>query len=95
MSFDLKHRVAPEREEGVEHPAIQPCLEGRWHVYHLTIEGHKDEMGAFEEKRKRTGGPVYDWRLTMLLHESRPLNRKLVDEVLSWQLSSPGMHRDG
>ena len=89
MSFDLRLPVAPEREH-VKRPAIQTCLEGRWHVYHLTIEGHKDEMEELEEKRKRLGGPAYDLWLTMLLHESRPLDGKLVNKVMHWQLSSLG-----
>jgi hypothetical protein len=90
MSFDLKHRPIPEKKGNIERPAVQPGPEGRWHVYHLTIDGCEDEMKAFEEKRNLLGGPLYDWRMTMLLHESRPLNKKLVDKVLHWQLSSPG-----
>lgn len=90
MTFELRHRAPPERKDSVEYPAIQPCLEGRWHVYHLTIEGQGNEMKELEEKQKSLGGPLYDWRLTMLLHESRPLDRNLVDKIMSWQLSSPG-----
>ena len=59
-------------------------------MYHLTIEGHKDELEELEEKRKRLGGPAYDLWLTMLLHESRPLDGKLVNKVMHWQLSSLG-----
>ncbi len=90
MSFEPRHRTLLERKDSAEYPAIQPCLKGRWHVYHLTIEGRGDEMKELEEKQKRLGGPLYDWRLTTLLHESRPLDRDLVDKIMSWQLSSPG-----
>jgi len=88
MSFELIHRAPLERKNSAEYPAIQPCLEGRWHVYHVTIEGRRNEMKELEEKQKRLGGPAYDWHLTMLLHESKPLDRDLVDKVMSWHQSS-------
>ena len=92
MSFDLLHRLAPEKENDndVEHPAIQPCQEGRWHVYHILVEGSEDEMKVVEAAQKCLGGTAYDWRMTILLHESRPLNKMLVDKILRWQLSSAG-----
>ncbi|KAF8626631.1 hypothetical protein AX15_004778 [Amanita polypyramis BW_CC] len=91
ISFDLFHRRVPERDDNAEHPAIQPCQEGRWHVYHILIEGSEDEMKEVEAGQKRLGGAAYDWRMTMLLHESKPLNRRLVDKILRWQLSSAGV----
>ncbi|PFH48427.1 hypothetical protein AMATHDRAFT_65548 [Amanita thiersii Skay4041] len=103
MSFDLEHRSKTERVKGgrgdgevAERPAVQPAKEGRWHVYHLVIQGREDEMKAVEEKQRRAaagGEGGYDWHMVLLLHDSRPLNKTLVDKILDWQLSSPDHRR--
>lgn len=92
LSFDLEHRTKPEKLDGgrIQRPAVQTAREGRWHVYHLTVHGREEDMKMAEERRRRFGGSRYGWQNTLLLQESRLLNKMLVDKVIKWLLSSTG-----